>query len=144
MPVRYAYGNSCQLSPSDVPNLMFGRRCYPCPQNPNENMAVVDKQKKSVQPVELQDMVDKGGSIYQAIAITARRARQINDEIKQEYQQRISTLVPVDVDEDDEMEATNFDQMKISLEIDKLGKPTLEALDEFNGSALEWRYRERE
>lgn len=107
-------------------------------------MAVVDKQKKSVQPVELQDMVDKGGSIYQAIAITARRARQINDEIKQEYQQRISTLVPVDVDEDDEMEATNFDQMKISLEIDKLGKPTLEALDEFNGSALEWRYRERE
>ncbi len=107
-------------------------------------MAVVDKQKKSVQPVELQEMVDRGGSIYQAIAITARRARQINDEIKQEYQQRISTLVPVDMDEDDEMEATNFDQMKISLEIDKMGKPTLEALEEFNNDKLEWRYRERD
>jgi DNA-directed RNA polymerase subunit K/omega len=89
-------------------------------------------------------MVRKGGSLYQAIAITARRARQINDEIKQEYQARISTLVPVDMDEDDEMEATNFDQMKISLEIDKLGKPTLEALDEFSNETLEWRYRERE
>ncbi len=107
-------------------------------------MAVVDKQKKSVQPVELQEMVDRGGSIYQAIAITARRARQINDEIKQEYQQRISTLVPVDMDEDDEMEATNFDQMKISLEIDKMGKPTLEALEQFNSDSLEWRYRERD
>jgi DNA-directed RNA polymerase subunit K/omega len=107
-------------------------------------MAVVDKQKKSVQPVELQEMVDRGGSIYQAIAITARRARQINDEIKQEYQARISTLVPVDMDEDDEMEATNFDQMKISLEIDKMGKPTLEALEQFNSDSLEWRYRERD
>jgi len=105
-------------------------------------MAVIDKQKKSVQPVELQDMVNKGGSLYQAIAITARRSRQINDEIKTEYQARISTLVPVDMDEDDEMEATNFDQMKISLEIDKMGKPTLEALEEFQNEQLEWRYRE--
>ncbi|MEO6939964.1 MAG: DNA-directed RNA polymerase subunit omega [Candidatus Kapaibacterium sp.] len=107
-------------------------------------MSTTDKRHKSIQPVELQEMVRKGGSLYQAIAITARRARQINDEIKQEYQARISTLVPVDMDEDDEMEATNFDQMKISLEIDKLGKPTLEALDEFSNETLEWRYRERE
>src|SRR3954462_9276152 len=102
----------------------------------------IDKQHVSVTPVNLEEMARKGNSIYQAIAITARRARQINDEIKQEYQQRISTLVPVDLDEDDEMEATNFDQMKISLEIDKLGKPTLEALDEFMGDKLEYKYRD--
>lgn len=99
---------------------------------------------KSVQPVDLEKMIGLGDSLYQAIAITARRARQINDEIKQEYQQRISTLVPIDLDEDDEMEATNFDQMKISLEIDKLGKPTLEALSEFMGSDLNHRFRERD
>jgi DNA-directed RNA polymerase subunit K/omega len=104
--------------------------------------STIDKRHVSITPVELQEMVDRGGSLYQAIAITAKRARQINDEIKTEYQARISTLVPVDMDEDDEMEATNFDQMRISLEIDKMGKPTLEALEEFNTEKLEWRYRE--
>jgi len=99
---------------------------------------------KSVQPVDMEKMIDRGESLYQAIAITARRARQINDEIKQEYQQRISTLVPVDMDDDDEMDATNFDQMKISLEIDKLGKPTLEALTEFLGGDINFRFRERD
>jgi DNA-directed RNA polymerase subunit K/omega len=104
----------------------------------------MDKKHASVQPVDLEDIIRKGGSLYQAIAITARRARQINDEIKQEYQQRISTLVPIDMDEDDEMEATNFDQMRISLEIDKMGKPTLEAMEEFKSQKLEFRYRDRE
>jgi|SRR5579883_199204 len=104
----------------------------------------VDKQHVSVTPVDLELMATNGESLYQSIAITARRARQINDEIKQEYQARISTLVPVELDEDDEYEAPNFDQLKISLEIDKLGKPTLEALSEFTESKLEYRFRENE
>ncbi len=104
----------------------------------------VDKQHVSVTPVDLEMMARNGDSLYQSIAITARRARQINDEIKQEYQARISTLVPVELDEDDEYEAPNFDQLKISLEIDKLGKPTLEALSEFSESKLEYRFREVE
>lgn len=104
----------------------------------------IDKRHVSVTPVDLQDMTERGESIYQAIAVTARRARQINDEIKQEYQARISTLVPVELDDDEDFEATNFDQLKISLEIDKMGKPTLEALDEFQGDKLEYRFRDRE
>jgi DNA-directed RNA polymerase subunit K/omega len=104
----------------------------------------VDKRHVSVTPVDLQDMTQKGESIYQAIAVTARRARQINDEIKQEYQARISTLVPVELDDDEDFEATNFDQLKISLEIDKMGKPTLEATDEFLANKLEFRFRDRD
>jgi DNA-directed RNA polymerase subunit K/omega len=103
-----------------------------------------DKRHVSVTPVDLQAMTYKGDSIYQAIAITARRARQINDEIKQEYQARISTLVPVELDDDEDFEATNFDQLKISLEIDKLGKPTLEATDEFMADKLEYRFRDKD
>jgi DNA-directed RNA polymerase subunit K/omega len=109
---------------------------------PKTQKQVVDKQHVSITPVDLQLMADRGESLYQAIAITARRARQINDEIKTEYQARISTLVPVDLDEDEEFEAPNFDQMKISLEIDKLGKPTLEALEEFTSAKLEYRFRD--
>jgi DNA-directed RNA polymerase subunit K/omega len=98
----------------------------------------------SVTPVDLEMMARNGQSLYQAVAITARRARQINDEIKTEYQARVSTLVPVELDEDEEFEAPNFDQMKISLEIDKLGKPTLEALAEFSQNRLEYRFRDTE
>lgn len=109
-------------------------------------MAAITTTKRltSVQPADIDLVLEKGGSLYQAIAIMARRARQINDEIKQEYQQRISTLVPIDLDDDDEFDTTNFDQLKISLEIDKLGKPTLEAVTEFMGDNLEFRYRDRE
>jgi DNA-directed RNA polymerase subunit K/omega len=103
-----------------------------------------DKRHVSVTPVDLEMMAVRGQSLYQAIAITARRARQINDEIKTEYQARISTLVPVELDEDEEFEAPNFDQLKISLEIDKMGKPTLEALEEFSTSKLEYRFRDQE
>ena len=102
------------------------------------------KRLTSVQPADIDLVLEKGESLYQAIAIMARRARQINDEIKQEYQQRISTLVPIDLDDDDEFDTTNFDQLKISLEIDKLGKPTLEATTEFMTDKLEYRFRERD
>jgi hypothetical protein len=101
-----------------------------------------DKQHASVTPVDLEMMARNGESLYQAVSIIARRARQINDEIKTEYQARVSTLIPVEVDEDDEFEAPNFDQMKISLEMDKLGKPTLESLGEFTNHKLDFRFRD--
>lgn len=104
----------------------------------------MEKRLSSVQPADIELLLNRGQSLYQAIAIMARRARQINDEIKQEYQARISTLVPMDLDDDDEFDATNFDQLRISLEIDKLGKPTLEAMTEFTGEKLEYRYRDRD
>ncbi len=112
---------------------------------PAKSNKLVDKQHASITPVDLELMAKRGESLYQAVAITARRARQINDEIKTEYNARVSTLVPVELDEDDEeFEAPNFDQLKISLEIDKLGKPTLEALDEFTHNKLEYRFRDME
>lgn len=104
----------------------------------------VDKVHASINPVNLELMASEGGSLYQSVAIMARRARQINDEIKTEYNARVSTLVPVELDEDEEFEAPNFDQMRISLEIDKLGKPTLEALSEFSAQKLDFRFREND
>ncbi len=97
----------------------------------------------AIQPVDLEKMAVEGETLYQSIVITAKRARQINDEIKSEYMARISTLVPMEED-DDEIETTNFDQMRISLEIEKRGKPTAEALKDFLGDKLTFRFRERE
>jgi DNA-directed RNA polymerase subunit K/omega len=87
-------------------------------------------------------MVEKGETLYQAIAITAKRARQINQDIMQEFESRKSTLVPMEED-DDEFETTNFDQMRISLELEKRGKPTAEALREFMNDELTFRMRDK-
>jgi DNA-directed RNA polymerase subunit K/omega len=97
----------------------------------------------AIKPIDLEAMAVRGETLYQSIVITAKRARQINEEIKTEYMARISTLVPME-EEDDEIETTNFDQMRISLEIEKRGKPTAEALKEFQADKLTWRMRERE
>ncbi len=97
----------------------------------------------AIKPTDLEKMAREGETLYQSIVITAKRARQINEEIKTEYMARISTLVPME-EEDDEIETTNFDQMRISLEIEKRGKPTAEALKDFMGDKLTWRFRERE
>jgi len=96
-----------------------------------------------ITPIDLELMTNTGETLYQGVAITAKRARQINDETKQEYMSRISTLVPMEED-DEEIETTNFDQMRISLEIEKRGKPTAEALKEFLANELFFRMRDRQ
>lgn len=96
----------------------------------------------AIQPTDIELMVEKGETLYQAIAITAKRARQINHDIMQEFESRKSTLVPMEED-DDEFETTNFDQMRISLELEKRGKPTSEALREFMTDELTYRMRDR-
>jgi DNA-directed RNA polymerase subunit K/omega len=96
----------------------------------------------AIQPTDIELMVEKGETLYQAIAITAKRARQINQDIMQEFESRKSTLVPMEED-DDEFETTNFDQMRISLELEKRGKPTAEALREFMNDELTFRMRDK-
>jgi len=96
-----------------------------------------------ITPIDLELMTNTGDTLYQGVAITAKRARQINDETKQEYMSRISTLVPMEED-DEEIETTNFDQMRISLEIEKRGKPTAEALKEFLAGDLFFKMRDRQ
>jgi DNA-directed RNA polymerase subunit K/omega len=96
----------------------------------------------AIQPTDIELMVEKGETLYQAIAITAKRARQINQDIMQEFESRKSTLVPMEED-DDEFETTNFDQMRISLELEKRGKPTAEALREFMTDELTFRMRDK-
>jgi DNA-directed RNA polymerase subunit K/omega len=96
----------------------------------------------AIQPTDIELMVEKGETLYQAIAITAKRARQINQDIMQEFESRKSTLVPMEED-DDEFETTNFDQMRISLELEKRGKPTAEALREFMNDELTFRMRDQ-
>ena len=101
-----------------------------------------------VKPVDMEKFISNVENLYEAIVITSRRARQLHEEVKIEFRQRTETLQQLTTttsDVDDDMDtAVNPDQLKISLEFEKLPKPTDVALDELQTDKLQWRYKEVE
>jgi DNA-directed RNA polymerase subunit K/omega len=84
------------------------------------------------------------GNIYQAIIVTAKRSRQIHDELRIELNQRLETIkqltqVTTENEEDLETVGVNPDQLKISLEFETRPKATDIALKEIVEKKFEWR-----
>ncbi len=96
-----------------------------------------------IKPIDMENFISKARNVHEAIVAVSKRARQVNDEVKIEFNQRIEMFAPkLDV-ESEEVEV-NPDQLKVSLEFEKRPKPTDTALDELIGGKLEWRYKEKE
>ena|SRR5207248_2935603 len=93
-----------------------------------------------IRPVDLKQATGRATSLYEAIVVMSRRARQINDELKENLSRRLETVAVLG---DDEGEITNYDQLEISREFDRIPKPTFLALDEMLDSEIEFRYRDR-
>jgi len=96
-----------------------------------------------IKPVNIEELSQKARNIHEAIVAMSKRARQINDEIKIEFNQRVELFVPKTEVEGEETDV-NPDQLKVSLEFEKRPKPTDLALDELVGGNLKWRYKEKE
>ncbi len=94
-----------------------------------------------LKPLETEELESKAGNIYEAIVVAAKRARQINDENKIEFNQRIQPIL--EKEEDDET-IVSKDKMNISLEFEKRKKPTDVGLDELMEDELEFRERSEE
>jgi|OpeIllAssembly_1097287.scaffolds.fasta_scaffold255336_2 hypothetical protein len=98
----------------------------------------------TIRPIDLVLFTQSARNVHEAIVACSRRARQINDEIKIEFNQRIETIaVKPEAVETEEVDV-NPDQLRIAMEFEKRAKPTETALDELAGGKLEWYYRERE
>jgi DNA-directed RNA polymerase subunit K/omega len=95
--------------------------------------------KKTVNPILVRMKETEKGVLYQSIVAMGQRARQINDQLKQELQIRLA-----DVTTSYETEETNFDQINISREFDKIPKPTVLAMLEMYEDKLEYEIREPE
>jgi DNA-directed RNA polymerase subunit K/omega len=102
----------------------------------------------AIKPVDMANYFGKIGNLYEGVVVTAKRARQIHDELKIELRSRLETLqqisaVTTEV-EDDSDPVANPDQLKISLEFEKRPKPTDLALEEVVLGRIEKRYKEVE
>jgi DNA-directed RNA polymerase subunit K/omega len=102
----------------------------------------------AVKPVNMEQFYGNVGDIYEAVLITAKRARQIHSELKIELNQRLETIQQLTATTETEEElngaSANPDQLKISLEFEHRAKPTEIALQEILENKLDWRYKEVE
>ncbi|NUN69409.1 MAG: DNA-directed RNA polymerase subunit omega [Bacteroidetes bacterium] len=99
----------------------------------------------AIKTLEIKQLEAKAANVYEAIVVMSKRARQINEETKMEFTQRIENLVTLPTAGDDmDEEVSNPDQLKVSLEFEARPKPTEEAIDELMSDKLEYRYKEPE
>jgi DNA-directed RNA polymerase subunit K/omega len=94
-----------------------------------------------IKPLEIEILESKAGNVYEAIIIAAKRARQINDEMKIEYSQRLQPLM--EKEEEDET-IISKDKMNISLDFEQRLKPTEIGTQELLDDEIEYRLRTEE
>jgi len=92
----------------------------------------------AIKPINIEELESKAGNIYEAIIVSAKRARQVNDEQKLEYNQRLEPLVVKD--EEDE-NVVSKDKMNISIDFEKREKPTEAGLRDLLTDELKFRLR---
>jgi DNA-directed RNA polymerase subunit K/omega len=98
-----------------------------------------------VKPIELDKLLSKAKNVYEAIAVMSKRARQINEEVKIEFNQRLEMIQTKVTENPEETEVeANPDQLKISYEFERRPKPTDTAMKEILGDKITFRYKEKE
>lgn len=96
----------------------------------------------SIKTLEIKELEAKAANVYEAIVVLSKRSRQINEETKLEFQQRIENLVALPSSPDEVEDVANPDQLKVSLEFEKRPKATEEAIEELMNDQLVHRYKE--
>lgn len=94
----------------------------------------------SLSPLDLSVIDSHAENIYEAIVVLSNRARQINEEMKIRLNQELEMFTPR-TDSEEEIE-TNPEQMRISIEFEKMPKPTQRAVDDLMTDRISYRYKE--
>ena len=99
-----------------------------------------------IKPINIEEMTSKASNIYEAIIIMSKRARQINEEMKIEFNQRIEMLQSRIFEPEDETEQpqTNPDQILVAREFEARQKPPEVAIEELLEDKVSHRYKEEE
>ncbi len=97
----------------------------------------------ALKPIDLEFFNKEGVNVHEAIVAASKRARQVNEDIKIEFNQRVE-LITTKTETESEENDVNPDQLRIAMEFEKRPKPTDVALGELLEGDLKWRYREHE
>ncbi|MBL7129683.1 MAG: DNA-directed RNA polymerase subunit omega [Ignavibacteria bacterium] len=94
-----------------------------------------------IQTIDLEKFEENAENLYEAVVIASRRARQINNDLKIELNQRMEPIIAKETEDDTIM---NQDKMNLSLEFEKRDKPSIQAIKEVLNKDLKFRYRDEE
>ena len=95
----------------------------------------------AIEPIDLRVIDERAANIYEAIIVSAKRARQINDEYKIEFNAMLAT-VPQTAETDDSEDIENPAQLKIALEMDAHEKPHKRSLNELLEGEVPYEYKQ--
>ena len=100
------------------------------------------KAPRTTQTRDMNELSEKVGNVYEAVAIIGKRSNQISSALKRELEAKLQDFsMPQDaLDETFE----NREQIEISRYYEKLPKPTLLATQEFVEDKIYWRDPMRE
>lgn len=96
-----------------------------------------------IKPIDIEAFTHTARNVHEAIVAASKRARQINEEIRIEFNQRVELLTPR-IETESEESDINPDQLRIAVEFEKRPKPTDLALVELMQGSLSWKYKETE
>ena len=94
-----------------------------------------------ITPIDLREVDKCADNIYEAIIVSSLRARQLNDEIKIEFNALLSTIPEAATDDESE-DIDNPAQLKISQDIEKRKKPHIQAVDELLKDETKYKYKD--
>ncbi len=99
-----------------------------------------------LKPLDIEQLSGSAENIYEAIVVLLKRARQINEEMKIEFNQRIEMLQSriFEPEEETEQPQTNPDQILVAQEFEQRPKPTETAINALLGKKVGFRYKEEE
>lgn len=95
----------------------------------------------ALETIDLEQFEAEAENLYEAVVIASKRARQINNELKIELNQRLEPIIAKETEDDTIM---NQDKLNVSLDFEKRDKPTIQAIRELMDDDLQYRYREEE
>jgi DNA-directed RNA polymerase omega subunit len=94
--------------------------------------------------VSVEDLLKDSSNIYEAVAIVAKRSRQINDMQKRQIDSERENLPVVDIRDSEDFEDVEIDREALNRDYIKMPKPTRLAMEEMRENKINWRYKEEE
>ena len=91
---------------------------------------------------DLADLSNEGGNIYETVKILGKRANQISVEMKQDLDAKLQEFASYSDNLEEVFE--NHEQIEISRFYEKLPKPTLLAIDEWEHEEIYYRNPDKE
>ncbi len=92
-------------------------------------------------PIDLREIDKVAENVYEAIIVSAKRARQINDENRIEFNAMLSTIPETIADEESE-DIDNPAQLKIALDMEKKSKPHIQSLHDLLDGGIGYTYKD--